>query len=74
MIFSFSSLGATSGSLLLSSRVGVNIDYRIDENNNVRIVSNAPYKKNMKPYSFKSRDTSTVNHNSAFKVLEIAAN
>ena len=74
MIFSFSSFAASSGSLLLSTRVGVNIDYRIDENNNIRIISNAPFKKNMRPYSFKSRNTTTANNNNSFKVLEIAAN
>ncbi|PIK15601.1 hypothetical protein [Halobacteriovorax sp. JY17] len=66
---------ANSGSLLLSSRIGVNIDYRIDENNNIRIVSNAPFKKNLRSYVFKSRNLSlSKNDKSRYQVLEIEAN
>ncbi|GEM_PF-4108165 len=71
----FFSYGATTGSLQLSSKIGVNIDYRLDENNNVRIISNAPYKKKIRPYFFKSKNLkSNDSNNSSFKVLEIAAN
>ena len=75
LFYSAFSIGATTGSLQLSSKIGVNIDYRIDENNNVRIISNAPYKKNIKPYFFKSKNIQSSGPNeSPYKVLEIAAN
>ncbi|WP_372652680.1 hypothetical protein [Halobacteriovorax sp.] len=73
--YSVFSVASTTGSLQLSSKIGVNIDYRIDENNNVRIISNAPYKKNIRPYFFKSKNIeSSSSSDSSYKVLEIAAN
>lgn len=72
---SLSSIASGSGSLQLSSKIGVNIDYRVDENNNIRIISNGPYKKSVKPYVFKSRSiASTENSSERYEVLEIAAN
>ncbi|ATH07803.1 hypothetical protein BIY24_07530 [Halobacteriovorax marinus] len=74
-IFTFTAYAGTSGSLQLSSRIGVNIDYRLDENNNIRIISNAPFKQNLRPYNLKSKTIKNTDKSHAYlKVLEIAAN